>query len=370
MSEHSSAMRHLEPLRFLLDPDRGVWSRAGRVALIVAGLTVCWAITYLLGGARHVGLHWFYLPILIAAVGFGMRGALLAALGASVLAGPLMPLDVDAGWIQRWQIWVPRAGFFILIGILIAWLVGQLQEMTRRQLNLAAAERDLLARKAGVISTVSHEFRTPLTVIRGVTRTLDEGNYVTEQGQALLDGLRDAEQRLEDLVSAVLAAAEGGDAIDPPDLQPVVVRGVFDACGGQLANLRAQERVVLHTDPSAEVIASDPQILGHLLRLVIDNALRYSDPTSPVQVQVLRAHDRVVIEVQDQGPGFDRDFLSHAFDPFSRRDQTLARQSGGLGMGLLAASRLSQLLGGTISLENGSSRGARVRLSLPQPDRV
>ena len=359
----------IDPWRILLDPNRSTWANAGGGAVIVAGLVACWVITYLMGGASHVGLHWFYLPVLIAAVGFGMRGAVITALGTAVLAGPLMPLDVDAGRMQDWQIWLPRAGFFLLIGVLIAWLVGQLHEMTRRQLDLAAAERDLLARKAGVISTVSHEFRTPLTVIRGVTRTLDEGSYVSEEGRALLDGLRGAEQRLEDLVSAVLAAAEGGDAIDPPDLQPVVVRGIFDVCAGQLANLRAHERAVLRLEPAAEVIDSDPPILGHLLRLVLDNGLRYSDPGSPVEVCVRRMDDRVEIDVQDEGPGFDADFLSHAFDPFSRRDHSLDRSSGGLGMGLLAASRLSQLLGGTIALENRSSRGARVRLSMPQSGR-
>ena len=88
-------------------------------------LAACWFVSYAVGGAGVVPPHWFYIPILIAASWFSYRGALLAAIAAGLLAGPLLPLSVHAGTSQAFVDWGSRAGFFMGLGQIMAWVVAR-----------------------------------------------------------------------------------------------------------------------------------------------------------------------------------------------------------------------------------------------------
>ncbi|WP_018866082.1 MULTISPECIES: bifunctional diguanylate cyclase/phosphodiesterase [unclassified Thioalkalivibrio] len=92
-------------------------------ALILGGLILSWLIVYTAGGADSIVPHFYYVPILFAAARFGASTALVVALVAGVLAGPLTPVDVAAGTAQETERWLTRTGFFIGIGQLMAWLV-------------------------------------------------------------------------------------------------------------------------------------------------------------------------------------------------------------------------------------------------------
>lgn len=91
--------------------------------IIVAGLLVSWLIPYLAGGADRIVPHFYYVPILFAAARFGPGAALVVALVAGVLAGPLTYVDVAAATAQETERWLTRTAFFVGIGQLMAWLV-------------------------------------------------------------------------------------------------------------------------------------------------------------------------------------------------------------------------------------------------------
>lgn len=93
------------------------------VSAILAGLAASWIATYLLGGARQVVPHFYYVPILFAAVRFGPVAALVTALASGVLAGPLTYLDVAGQTPQETARWVTRTVFFTTIGVAMAALV-------------------------------------------------------------------------------------------------------------------------------------------------------------------------------------------------------------------------------------------------------
>ena len=93
------------------------------VSVIVAGLAASWVATYLLGGARQVVPHFYYVPILFAAVRFGPVAALATAVASGVLAGPLTYLDVAGQTPQESARWLTRTVFFTTIGVGMAALV-------------------------------------------------------------------------------------------------------------------------------------------------------------------------------------------------------------------------------------------------------
>jgi signal transduction histidine kinase len=253
------------PGRASNDPEKTDWvgrafqvSSAQGVALVVLGLAFSWGATYLLGGAGRVPPHWFYIPILIAAARFGVAGTLVTAIAAGLLAGPLVPLDVGHGTVQPLSDWMGRTGFFIGNGLIMALVIGRLKTALGRELDVAAAERELARHKEAVIHTVSHEFRTPLTVILGTAGLFAEPGVVSEEAESLVDGLERAARRLENLVNVVLAAA--GTLIDPGagHEERVVLRDLCENVAGaagtpQRARIRSRPLV---TPKSSSAIQS------------------------------------------------------------------------------------------------------------------
>ena len=94
-------------------------------ALVTLGIVAAWLGTYAAGGTKSVLPQLFYLPIIFAASRFGWPGAVLTAVSAGVLAGPVMPLDVSAGVAQSPAAWVTRVLVYVTVGLLVAWLSGE-----------------------------------------------------------------------------------------------------------------------------------------------------------------------------------------------------------------------------------------------------
>ncbi len=335
------------------------------VVFVLLGLLLCFVITYRLGGAGSVAPGWFGLVVLTAAARFRYLGALLVAAAATILAGPLMPLDVNAGISQRLGVWTGRGLTFFVIGVVTAAVVDRVQAARNRELALAREERDLALRKAAVIATVSHEFRTPLTTIVGVARTLEIHEMVTTAGLPLLDGLTGATQRLVDLVATVGAVLEHDESLIR--VEPIVVRELLGRVIEHIGVRNPHANVVVEIDPHAELALSDREILGQLLRHIIENAVEFSPPGEAVEVHVARAHSRLVVTVSDRGPGIGDGFLD-SWDPFAQGDGSMTRRKQGLGLGLFAASRLAEVLGGSIAFRRGELGGTVGVIDVEAPD--
>lgn len=125
------------------------WWASGLLVALVAG---SWLASWLLGGAGRVVPHWYYFPVLVAALRFGHPGALVVALVSGVLAGPLTPQLVTAGLAQHPSEWLTRTAFFVAVGQVAALLVRPAlpslsSELQRRRVERAlrrALERDEL----------------------------------------------------------------------------------------------------------------------------------------------------------------------------------------------------------------------------------
>lgn len=354
------------------DPNRSDWvhrafgvSLAQGTALVGIGLAFSWLATYSLGGAGRVPPHWFYVPILLAAARFGVPGAALTALTAGVLAGPLMPLDVASGSAQPFSDWVGRMGFFLANGLIMALVIGRLKAALERELDLTREELELARHKETVVQSVSHEFLTPLTVIRGAAEMFAEPGMVSEKAHPLVAGLNRSAQRLENLINVVLAASEA--LIEPGHRRDarVVLR---DLCKNvaAAADTPEGERIHFEAAPDAEVVFCDPALLGLPLQAVIDNALKFSPASTQVVISARRLSDTVEICVRDAGPGMTESDRAAAFAPFTRKDE----RKQGMGLGLFAARKTVELLGGTIELRqaDGSEGGTDALITIPQRD--
>jgi signal transduction histidine kinase len=288
--------------------------------------------------------------------------------GAFELYLPYLPIEAAVARDSHRLYLVLLGGLALLYVALfriVATASRRLRRQADRELRLANEERDLALRKAAVIATVSHEFRTPLTIIEGVSSTLQRHDLVAGDGHSLLDSLRNASHRLHDLVEDLLATAEGIEREAEVERRPVALREVIQGVVDGLSSFDAHSRVRIVPISDGDTVKSDPAMLTPLLRHIIENALKFSPPGSAVDISIVRTSGEVEVRVRDRGPGIDPEFMERAFDPFTQEDQSSTRAKSGLGIGLFAARKIADLMGGRVELQRHPEGGMEAILHLP-----
>ena len=292
---------------------------------IVIGLGLCYGVSAALGGNRVVSTTWYIPIILFGAARFRYAGGLLTACAATLLSGPLR---MGSTTPDPPVLWLGRGVVFAIVGVVTSGLIERIVAGKQRELELAEQERDLAVRQAAVIATVSHEFRTPLTVITGVARTLDVHEMVTPEGIPLLEGLGSAAQRLTDLVNTIGAVLDGADSDTFVRLETVFLRDVLTHVLLTLGTRDPKSRVVFDVAPEAEIFVSDRELLSQLLRHIVDNAVKFSPPEKSVEVRFDRSDGRLRAIALDRGPGISDDVLA-SVDPFTQGDSSSTRANQG-----------------------------------------
>lgn len=247
-------------------------------------------------------------------------------------------------------------------------------ELAERERAQAAAERDRAraeaasAAKDALLANMSHEFRTPLTAILGFADLLED--EADAEQRAGLAAIGRGAHRLMGTLDGVLELAwlESRAAELDPVSRDVVAP--VAAAVGTMRRFAAERGLSLDFDPPAEVFARiDPGALQHIVELLTDNAIRFTD-AGGVVVMVRATDDTadggsVVVEVVDTGLGMSPAFLGMACDPFVQASQGDARTHEGAGVGLAVARRLTDLMGGALAIESTLGQGTTARVTLP-----
>jgi two-component system, OmpR family, sensor kinase len=235
-------------------------------------------------------------------------------------------------------------------------------EMADRVNAMLVGQREFLA-------NVSHELRTPLARIRVALDIAAEGDLeaAKQSLREIAADWSDLDRLVEDVLAVArfdLAHASSVAAVtleyEALDLQDLIER--------VLVAFRA-----VHPMRAVELVGCDQPIAlvadGVMVRRVIgnllDNAAKYSDPGTPIRLEVRAGESEIDIAVGDRGIGIDAVDLPRLFEPFFRTDRSRARKSGGVGLGLALAKRIVEAHGGTIAVESVSGSGTTVRFTIP-----
>ena len=132
-----------------------------------------------------------------------------------------------------------------------------------------------------------------------------------------------------------------------------------------LAPLAEHKDIVLNCSGGALIVGSDT-LLYRLVFNLVENAIRYSRPSSTVNVSICDNDSHVFLRVEDQGPGIPEQYRESIFQPFFRLDKSRSRAYGGAGLGLALVWEIAALHGGTVEVEASSKNGTTMLVSLPK----
>ena len=221
-------------------------------------------------------------------------------------------------------------------------------------------ERDRL--RAALLTSVSHDLRTPLTTILAAADQLSRG-----PGSELVSSIQSEAARLNRFVSNLLdmARVEAGAlnlAVEPIDLTDAVAAAVHDT----RATLEGHP-IQLEVPPDLPLVRLDPRLLHHILINLLDNAGRYADPGTPVTIRAARPADALILSVLDEGPGLPAGSEKTIFDSF-RRIEGSDRSKAGTGLGLAIVRGFAEAMGVTVdAAAREEPRGAAFNLRFPEP---
>ncbi|HEX9717544.1 MAG TPA: response regulator [Actinomycetota bacterium] len=231
----------------------------------------------------------------------------------------------------------------------IEQLTEAMERERRRAQELEEAHAALVeraARRHELVARLSHELRTPVTVILGMAQTLAKSDPTPEQRRELLERIVNRAQDLAGLVERFEIATEAGLA------EQVDVAALARECASE------RERVVVAGVDALPVASLSPVVGRRVLGELIDNALEFSPPDSPVEVRVGAGPGRIEVRVVDQGPGVDAVDRERIFGFLEQVEDLNVRVHQGIGLGLSVARVAARSMGGDVVLEDSGPGGS------------
>ena len=276
---------------------------------------------------------------------------------------------------------------FTHIGILLDSMAARLAEAQARSRGLqerlgtlvsertravSQAYQSVLALEAGrrqFFAELSHELRTPVTVIRGEADLALRARAGWPESAEALQRITAAAAELGARVQDLLDAARSGRVGYAFRLAPLALSAMVRPAVEQmqvLAQCRGVNLVFVEPPAMASPrVEADPERLRQALVILLDNALRHSPPGGRVQVRIAAEGEHWAVRVDDEGPGMSDAAIEQTFDPQAWGAPRAARDEGGLGVGLLIAQRILEAHRGSLDLVRRPEGGLRASLLLP-----
>lgn len=218
-------------------------------------------------------------------------------------------------------------------------------------------------------ANVSHELKTPLTVIKGFGEMFGSGLIRNPEDVQKYGAMIQREsERLLFLMNDIIRLSEIEEHIET-HLTPVNLRKAAEEVTSLLSQRAQQNQVTLLSDCEEVCIMGNESYIQELLINLIDNAIKYNNPGGWVSVTIKSEGMQAVLCVKDNGIGIPKEAQSRIFERFYRVDKSRSKERGGTGLGLSIVKHITEYHSGTISLKSelGTGTEITVRLPLEQP---
>ena len=243
-------------------------------------------------------------------------------------------------------------------------MTGELRQKQQELTVALQTEQELLRRRTRFLEMITHEYRTPLAIIRTNLDIMeDRGGEAVTTLRPYLDKMRRGVVRLIEVMEVALARVRvdelsAGAKFYPLPLVPLLMKVVEEA-----RRLRPERLIEAKIADGPWEISGDAVMLKTAINNLVDNACKYSPPETTIQVSLVCDNEVVAVLVRDQGQGIPESELDKVFDKYYRG--TGSSGSGGAGIGLYMVRRIIEQHHGFIVLSGGETVGTVVKVVLP-----
>jgi heavy metal sensor kinase len=241
----------------------------------------------------------------------------------------------------------------------------ELQRLSETLNGMLARLNDSVRRMTQFTADASHELRAPVALIRTTAElTLGRRRDPEEYEAAMKDVLVEAE-RTSHLLDSLLTLARGDSGVDTLDLLPIDLGEAAREAVEESRKFAAEKNISIDCRTPAEgpEIDGDSHAMRRLFVILIDNAVKYTNPGGNIRVTVRTNGNSAEAAVADTGIGIAKQDQAHIFDRFWRADKVRLRASGGAGLGLSIARWIVDQHHGSIDVESEPGRGSSFRMT-------
>ena len=246
----------------------------------------------------------------------------------------------------------------------------QLQHTMLLQEALDTAKKSTRA-KSAFLSNMSHDMRTPLNAIIGLSELAQQHRDDREKVDGYMRKIEFSGRQLLRLINDILELSRlesGGSLLENREFD-------LRACVEENAGLfqeqaeRDGKRFTVDFQAQDSVVMGDAFRLGQILNNLLSNAFKYSDRGAEIRLSVrqfdFRKHTKYQIVVEDTGVGMSEHFLEHLFDPYARETSFTTKNTVGTGLGMPIVKSLVQQMSGEIAVESRLGKGSKFTVTLP-----
>jgi two-component system, NtrC family, sensor histidine kinase HydH len=322
------------------------------VALLIAIITLLHYLTKHHEPLYHlIYRQLYFLPIILAAFWFGLRGGLAASLAITMFYSPFVILS-RSGPTELLVANLLEVILFNIVGGLLGWLRNR-DEQRQRELRRTGS----LTAMGRAISAIAHDMKTPLVAIGGFSQQIKRKLHPADPARQKLDLILQQTERLDALVKDMLSFARPLDLNAAKADLNQLVRETLEVSKPTASK---HEIIVREETEAGELTASfDRNRLQQALTNLIVNAIEASPAGGKVTVRTDRRNGWAAVDVIDEGDGIPPDKLEEIFKPF------VTTKEGGTGLGLPIVTRIVDAHGGSLQLLANRRGNTVFRINLP-----
>ncbi|CAA9198098.1 Sensor histidine kinase RcsC [Flavobacterium collinsii] len=242
-------------------------------------------------------------------------------------------------------------------------------QVYKKKLEIANFKtKNLLKSREQLISTVSHDLKTPLSTIVGYSELLGNSDVNTKQSY-FIKNIKNSSEYITQLVQDLLDFSQIEAGKITIEKVPFLLPEIIDEVAKSIQTVYKQKNIdlIINIDDKLNSrIVGDPFRLKQILSNIIGNAYKFTEEGFiKISVYVTENNDFFIVSIQDSGIGIEKGNQKLVFEEFAQANENIEKKYGGTGLGLSICQKIISILGGTLNLESTFGKGSTFQIQLP-----
>lgn len=241
--------------------------------------------------------------------------------------------------------------------------IDEIGQLTNEFNTMVTKLRSMDTLRKDFVSNVSHEFRTPMTSLKGFALLLRENNVSDEQRKEYSDIMIKESERLIALSNDLLWISELDNRIVPKEAETFLLDEQIRKVVLFLEPQWSKKNLSFHIDMGETHFTGQKDLLWQVWLNLIQNAIKFSDEGEEISLRIEKGEKTIAVQVQDNGVGMTKEAVGRIFERFYKEDK--ARTVEGNGLGLVICKKIVELCGGEIAVKSEKNKGSTFSVILP-----